>query len=69
MTRTAVPPSQARFWLGVAGVAAAALAVAMDSRVLEWAAVVLLGVAFVSRLVAARRARSEEGTGEGGADP
>jgi len=59
------PLSQARFWLGVAGVGAAAAAVAADSRTMGWAAAVLLGLAVVSRLVAARRARSAGGSGQG----
>lgn len=57
MSRPAVSPSEARFWLGVAGVAAAAVAVATDSQMVGWLAAVILALAFVGRMVAARRAR------------
>ena len=49
---------QLRLALGVAGLIAAAVAVALDSRVAAWVAVVLLGAAVLVRLVAARRARA-----------
>ena len=64
MSRMVVASSQARFWLGVAGVVAAAVAVAADSRAAGWAAAALLGLAFLSRMVAARRARSQGDGGE-----
>ena len=64
MTRAGVPSSQARFWLGAAGVLAAAAAVAADSHVVGWAAVVLLGLALASRMIAAHRARSRADGGD-----
>ena len=48
--------SQARFWLGIAGIACAAAAVASDQRLLGWIAIALLAVSVVLRLVARRRA-------------
>ena len=55
-----ISASQLRLWLGVAGVIAAALAVATDSRTAGWVAAVLLAAAVLSRVVAARRSRSPD---------
>lgn len=60
-----ISASQLRLWLGVAGVIAAALAVATDSRTAGWVAAVLLAAAVLSRVVAARRSRSPDGGGGG----
>lgn len=64
MIRLRISSGPARFWLGVAGLITAAAAVATDSRLAGWAAVVLLAVAAASRMAASRRGRS---TGDGDA--
>jgi hypothetical protein len=61
MIGPAAASSRARFWLGAAGVAAAAVAVAADSRTIGWAAAVILALAFLGRLAAARGDRSPGG--------
>ena len=48
--------AQLRFGLGLAGLVAAVGAVALDSRVAAWVAVVLLGAAVLVRLAGSRRA-------------
>jgi hypothetical protein len=54
-----------RLSLGLAGLAAAAMAVAFDQRLLGWAAMVLLAASVVLRLVARRRADRNPGEADG----
>jgi hydrogenase-4 membrane subunit HyfE len=46
-----------RQWLAVLGIAIALVGIARESRWIIWGAIVVLAVAFLWRLVAARRAR------------
>ena len=55
-----IPASQLRLWLGVAGLIAAAVAVAADSHAAAWVAIILLVAAFLFRLALRRRLRSPD---------
>ena len=48
--------------LGVAGIAIALVGIALDARGIIWAAIVVLAVAFLWRLLASRRARQNAET-------
>jgi multidrug transporter EmrE-like cation transporter len=52
--------NRAKFWLSVVGLGLALAGVATENRYVIWAAIAVLGLAVLTRLVSRRRARMSE---------